>query len=77
MQHIRFNQDYDLASHTTHVEFVNFTALGFANKMAPGVSEGVLRAEHESSKTFHHVRFSRKRGLKLLKIAFLAIFEKL
>ena len=41
--------------------------MGFANNMAPGVSTGVLRAEHESS-------FREKGGLKSLKIAFLAIF---
>ena len=43
--------------------------------MAPGVSEGIYRADHES-KTFHYVRFSSKRGLKPLKIAFFAIIEK-
>ena len=39
---------------------------GFANMMAPGASESILRTEHESE-TFHHVRFSSKRGLKPLK----------
>ena len=46
----------------------------FLNKMAPGVPEVILRAEHES---FHHVRFSRKMGWKPLKIAFLNIFVEL
>ena len=48
--------------------------MGFANKMAPGVSEGILRAKHES---LYYVRFSRKSWLKHLKIAFLALFEKI
>ena len=41
-----------------------------ANKMAADVSEGILRAQHETG-------FSRKSRLKPLKIACLAIFDKL
>ena len=48
--------------------------MGFANKMTPGVSEGILRAEQES-KTFDHVSFSSKRGLQQLEKAFLAIWK--
>ena len=46
--------------------------MGLANKMAPDVFEGILNAE----KIVYHVRFSRKTGLKALKIALVAFYEK-
>ena len=43
-------------------------------KMAPGVSEGHLRAKQES-KTVHRVRFSRSRGLKLVKTVHAGLYQ--
>ena len=44
--------------------------------MAPGVSEVILRAKHES-KTFHDLRFSKK-GVETPKSSiFFTIFEEL
>ena len=37
--------------------------MGLANKMAPGVSESILRAEHESFKKFPPRQFFEKKGL--------------
>ena len=48
--------------------------MDIGNKKTPGVSEGILRVEHES---FHQVRFSRKKGVEIPKNNVLAIFEKL
>ena len=60
-----------------YIQIITQPCMGFANKMAPGVFEDILRAEHQS-KTFHHVRFSTfDRELKPLKLACLAGFEKL
>ena len=47
--------------------------MGSANKIAPGVSTSILRAEHKSG----FKNFQVFGGLKALKIVFLAIFEKL
>ena len=45
--------------------------MGLANKMAPGVAEGKFALNTNlDSKTFYHIGFSKKRGLKPLKIAF-------
>ena len=45
-----------------------------ANMMVPGISKGILRAEHESDVIVFV--FEKKKGFKALKIAFFAIFEK-
>ena len=42
--------------------------MGFAIKMVPGVSEGILRAEHKSVKIFPTRQAFEKRRLKTLKI---------
>ena len=36
------------------------TCMGFANEMAPGVSEGILRAEHESQNYTSSQVFEKK-----------------
>jgi len=52
--------------------------MGFANKMTPSVPEWIFRAEHEFGvKNIPSRHVFEKKGLKPLKIAFLAIFEKL
>ena len=47
--------------------------------MAPGVSEGILSADHQSlkSKIFHHVRFSRKKGDETPKTSVFGHFGKI
>ena len=47
--------------------------MDFTNTMAPGVCKSILLNSNLGSKNFFHVRFSRKRGLKPLKIAFFII----
>ena len=39
--------------------------MGFANKIAPGVFEGILRTEHEFKNFLSRQVFEKKRGLTL------------
>ena len=50
--------------------------MGFANKMVPGIPEGILCAEPEP-KTFHHVRFSEKKGFGTSKSTVFGYFWKI
>ena len=50
--------------------------MGFINKMAPGLSEGILNM-NLGLKTFHQVRFSRKKVIEIPKSSVYSHFLKI